>query len=82
VEPIGHQTIFRGLTRPARGIRELSGVSSTMFVTLAAKALAATEAPDLDYVDHRSKQILDELEIDPRRFGLNTNEVRAVVLRS
>src|SRR5208337_4269521 len=82
VEPIGQQTIFRALTRTARGARDLSGVSATMFVTLAAKALAATEAPDLDYVDHRSKQILDELEIDPRRFGLNANEVRAVVLRS
>ncbi len=82
MEPIGHQTTFRALTRPARGARDLSGVSATMFVTLAAKALAATEAPDLDYVDHRSKQILDELKIDPRRFGLIANEVRAVVLRS
>ena len=53
-----------------------------MLVTLAAKALAATDAPDLQYTGNRSQQILRELDVDPRRFGLNANEVRAVVLRS
>jgi O-methyltransferase involved in polyketide biosynthesis len=66
----------------AARVYDLPGVSATMLVTLAAKALAATEAPELQYTDHRSQQILRELEIDPRRFGLNANEVRAVVLRS
>jgi O-methyltransferase involved in polyketide biosynthesis len=69
------------MTLAAR-VHDLSGVSATMLVTLAAKALAATEAPDLEYAGDRSEQILRELEIDPRRFGLNTNEVRAVLLRS
>ncbi|MGH7924378.1 MAG: class I SAM-dependent methyltransferase [Candidatus Binatus sp.] len=69
------------MTRAAR-VHDLSGVSATMLVTLAAKALAATEAPELEYVDHRSLQILRELEIDPHRFALNSGEVRAVVLRS
>jgi O-methyltransferase involved in polyketide biosynthesis len=69
------------MTLAAR-VCDLPGVSATMLVTLAAKALAATEAPELQYTDHRSQQILRELEIDPRRFDLNANEVRAVVLRS
>jgi O-methyltransferase involved in polyketide biosynthesis len=59
-----------------------AGVSATMFVTLAAKALAPIDAPELRYTDHGSDRILRELEIDPRRFGLNPNEVRAVLLRS
>ena len=58
------------------------GVSATMFVTLAAKALAPIDAPELRYTDHGSDRILRELDIDPRRFGLNPNEVRAVLLRS
>ena len=59
-----------------------AGVSATMFVTLAAKALASTDAPELHYIDHGSDRILRELDIDPRRFGLNPSEVRAVLLRS
>jgi O-methyltransferase involved in polyketide biosynthesis len=81
MEPIGTSHVSPGATRGAR-VEDLSGVSATMLVTLAAKALAATDAPELGYVDHRSKQILRELEIEPRRFGLNPNEVRAIVLRS
>lgn len=53
-----------------------------MLVTLAAKALAATDAPELHYIDQGSDRILHELDIDPRRFGLNPREVRAVLLRS
>jgi O-methyltransferase involved in polyketide biosynthesis len=53
-----------------------------MLVTLAAKTLVATDAPELHYPHHRSQEILRELEIDPRRFNLNPSEVRAVVLRS
>ena len=60
----------------------MRGVSATMLITLAAKALAPTDAPDLQYADHRSREILRELEIDPRRFNLNPGEVRAVLLRS
>lgn len=60
----------------------MRGVSATMLVTLAAKALAPIDAPDLRYTDHRSREILRELEIDPRRFHLNSSEVRAVLLRS
>ena len=59
-----------------------AGVSATMFVTLAAKALASTDAPELHYIDRGSDRILRELDIDPRRFGLNPSEVRAVLLRS
>jgi O-methyltransferase involved in polyketide biosynthesis len=80
IEPIGNR-IPAGMTIGAH-VSELSGVSATMLITLAAKALAATDAPELLYTDQRSPQILRELEIDPRRFGLNSNEVRAVVLRS
>jgi O-methyltransferase involved in polyketide biosynthesis len=81
MEPIGTSHVSPDATRVAR-VGDLSGVSATMLVTLAAKALAATDAPDLGYVDRRSEQILRELEIDPRRFGLNSSEVRAMVLRS
>jgi O-methyltransferase involved in polyketide biosynthesis len=81
MDPIGTSHVSTGATRDAR-VGDLSGVSATMLVTLAAKALAATDAPDLGYIDRRSEQILRELEIDPRRFGLNPSEVRAMVLRS
>jgi O-methyltransferase involved in polyketide biosynthesis len=81
MEPIGTSHVSPGAARAAR-VGDLSGVSATMLVTLAAKALAATDAPDLGYFDRRSEQILRELDIDPRRFGLNPNEVRAIVLRS
>jgi O-methyltransferase involved in polyketide biosynthesis len=81
MEPLGTSHVSPGAAHAAR-IEDLSGVSATMLVTLAAKALAATDAPELDYVDRRSEQILRELEIEPRRFGLNPNEVRAIVLRS
>jgi O-methyltransferase involved in polyketide biosynthesis len=81
MEPIGTSQVSPSAARDAR-VEELSGVSATMLVTLAAKALAATDAPELGYVDRRSDEILRELEIEPRRFGLNPNEVRAIVLRS
>ena len=61
---------------------DLPGVSATMLVTLAAKTLAATDAPDLHYTATRAPEILRELGVDPRRFNLNPSEVRAVVLRS
>lgn len=70
-----------GMTVAAR-VCDLPGVSATMFVTLAAKALAATDAPELQYTGHRSQEILRELEVEPRRFDLNASEVRVVVLRS
>ena len=66
----------------APSVSALPGVSATMLVTLAAKALAATDAPELQYLDRRSQEILRELDVDPRRFNLNPSEVRAVVLRS
>ena len=66
----------------APSVSALPGVSATMLVTLAAKALAATDAPELQYPDRRSQEILRELDVDPRRFNLNPREVRAVVLRS
>ncbi len=81
MEPIGTSHVSPGEASATR-IEDLSGVSATMLVTLAAKALAATDAPELDYIDRRSEQILRELEVEPRRFGLNPNEVRAIVLRS
>jgi O-methyltransferase involved in polyketide biosynthesis len=66
----------------AARVCDLPGVSATMLITLAAKTLAATDAPELHYAGRRSDEILRELEVDPRRFGLNPSEVRAVVLRS
>jgi O-methyltransferase involved in polyketide biosynthesis len=66
----------------APSVSDLPGVSATMLITLAAKMLAATDAPDLKYDHGRSREILRELDVDPRRFNLNPREVRAVVLRS
>jgi O-methyltransferase involved in polyketide biosynthesis len=66
----------------AARVCDLPGVSATMLITLAAKTLAATDAPELHYAGRRSGEILRALEVDPRRFGLNRSEVRAVVLRS
>src|SRR5258708_2971000 len=61
---------------------DLHGVPATLFLTLAARALAPIEAPELGLIDRKSEQILAGLEIDPRQFELNANEVRAVVVRS
>jgi len=61
---------------------DLHGVPATLFLTLAARALAPIEAPELGLIDRKAEQILARLEIDPRQFELNANEVRAVVLRS
>ncbi len=67
---------------PAPSVSDLHGVSATMLITLAAKVLAPTQAPELRYSSNRSQEILRELEIDPRRFNLNAREVQAVVIRS
>ncbi len=61
---------------------DLHGVPATLFVALAARALAPIEAPELGLAEHQAAQILRRLEIDPRQFALNANEVRAVALRS
>ncbi|HYR79006.1 MAG TPA: class I SAM-dependent methyltransferase [Candidatus Dormibacteraeota bacterium] len=61
---------------------DLHGIPATLFLTLAARALAPIEAPELGLADHKAEQILARLEIDPRQFALNANEMRAVVLRS
>ncbi len=81
MEPLSNH-ISRTSKTPAPSASDLTGVSATMLITLAAKVLAATEAPDLQYQAHKSLEILRQLEIDPRRFNLNAREVRAVVLRS
>ena len=81
MEPIAKRIVLPNMTL-APSVSALPGVSATMLVTLAAKALAATDAPDIQYRDRRSHQILHELEVDPRSFNLNPSEVRAVVLRS
>src|ERR1700724_145072 len=81
MEPIGKRIIPPSMTL-APSVSALPGVSATMLVTLAAKALVATDAPEIHYPHHRSEEILRELEIDPRSFNLNPSEVRAVVLRS
>ena len=75
-------TAFPQPMTPAPSVSELPGVSATMLITLAAKVLAPTEAPELQYTSNRSQEILRELEIDPRRFNLNAREVQAVVIRS
>ena len=81
MEPIGKRVVPSDMTL-ASSVSALPGVSATMLVTLAAKALVATDAPEIHYPYQRSQEILRELEIDPRRFNLNPSEVRAVVLRS
>ena len=81
MEPIANRIPLTNMML-APSASELTGVSATMLITLAAKVLAATDAPDLQYSGHRSLEILRQLEIDPRRFNLNPREVRAVVLRS
>jgi O-methyltransferase involved in polyketide biosynthesis len=81
MEPIGIRISPTSMS-PAESVSDLTDVPATMLITLAAKVLAATEAPDLQYAAHRSQEILRQLEIDPRRFNLNAKEVRAVVLRS
>jgi O-methyltransferase involved in polyketide biosynthesis len=82
VDRIDRQSHFSANMTLARSVSELPGVSATMLITLAAKMLAATDAPDLKYNQSRSREILRELDVDPRRFNLNPSEVRAVVLRS
>jgi O-methyltransferase involved in polyketide biosynthesis len=81
MEPIGKRIVPPYMTL-APSVSALPGVSATMLVTLAAKALVATDAPEIQYRDRRSHEILRELEVDPRSFNLNPSEVRAVVLRS
>jgi len=81
MEPIGKRIVLPNMTL-APSVSALPGVSATMLVTLAAKALAATDAPAIRYRDRRSHEILRELDVDPRSFNLNPSEVRAVVLRS
>jgi O-methyltransferase involved in polyketide biosynthesis len=68
--------------RIAARTHDLHGVPATLFVALAARALAPIEAPELGLAEHKAEQILRSLEIDPRQFTLNANEVRAVALRS
>src|SRR5258708_38365765 len=81
MEPLSNRISLTNMT-PAPSVSELTGVSGTMLITLAAKVLAATEAPDLQYEAHRAHEILSQLEIDPRRFNLNAREVRVVSLLS
>jgi len=82
VDRIDRQSQFSANMTHAPSVSDLPGVSATMLITLAAKMLAATDAPDLKYNHGRSREILRELDVDPRRFNLNPREVRAVVLRS
>src|SRR5260370_1706083 len=81
MEPIGKRIVPPNMTL-AQSVSALPGVSATMLVTLAAKALVATDAPEIHYPHYRSQEILRQLEIDPRSFNLNPTEERAVVLRS
>ena len=82
MDRIDRQSQFSANMTHAPSVSDLPGVSATMLITLAAKMLAATDAPDLKYNHSRSREILRELDVDPRRFNLNPREVRAVVLRS
>jgi O-methyltransferase involved in polyketide biosynthesis len=69
------------MTAAAR-IHGLQGVPATLFIALAAKALGSIEAPELGFEDLHAQEILKKLEIDPRRFALTANEIRAIVRRS
>jgi len=60
----------------------LHGVSATLLVALAARALAPIDAPDLNFNDPIAEKILREMRIDPRRYELHQREVRSMVLRA
>ena len=61
---------------------ELEGVSATLLLALAARALAPIDTPDLHFADPMAERILGEMRIDPRRYRLRKLEVRTVVLRA
>jgi O-methyltransferase involved in polyketide biosynthesis len=61
---------------------ELEGVSATLLLALAARALAPIDTPDLHFRDPLAERILREMCIDPRRYKLRKLEVRSVVLRA
>ena len=61
---------------------ELEGVSATLLLALAARALAPIDAPDLRFVDPIAERILRDMRVDPRRYRLRKLEVRTVVLRA
>lgn len=69
-------------TPPAARAYDLQGVSATLFLPLAARALAPIEAPGLGFADPQAEHVLQRLRIDPRQFGLRASAVRAVVMRS
>jgi O-methyltransferase involved in polyketide biosynthesis len=60
----------------------LEGVSATLLIALAARALAPLDAPDLNFRDPLAEKILREMDIDPRRYQLGKPEVRSMVLRA
>jgi len=94
MEPIDHRNPVSGSPisgSPVPGVsvspgaspkHNLRGVSATLLMVLAARALAPSEVPELGFADPDAERVLRSLKIDPRRFALKTNYVRAVVLRS
>jgi len=82
MEPIGKRVAPPNMTL-ASSVSALPGVSATMLVTLAAKALVASDAPEIHYPHRRSQEILRELEIDPRKKKSYQKEVsnRKLMLR-
>jgi O-methyltransferase involved in polyketide biosynthesis len=63
-------------------MRPLEGVSATLLLALAARALAPIDAPQLNFRDPVAQRILREMRIDPRRYELRKLEVRSVILRA
>ncbi|MFZ0886819.1 MAG: class I SAM-dependent methyltransferase [Candidatus Binataceae bacterium] len=80
MEPISKRTAEAAT--PAVRAHDLKGVSATLLVVLAARALAPIEAPELGFADPHAEHVLQRLEVDARQFGLKASAVRAVVLRA
>lgn len=67
---------------PVASAHDLKGVSATLLIVLAARALAPLKAPQLGFADPHAERVLQGLEVDARQFALRASAVRAVVLRA
>jgi hypothetical protein len=57
---------------------DLHGVPATLFLALAARALAPIEAPELGFAEHKAEHILQRLEIDPQQRHHHIDVVASV----
>lgn len=62
--------------------REVAGVPSTMLVTLATRALAPIDRPDIGFRDAASERIIQGLGVDPRALCRKPNMLLGTVCRA